>query len=111
MTIQTPRGIISLKEDADPNRLAKALKSINYLGPWCSRCGKKGPNCKNEKDCRTRAIKNATKGLDLKNMRGCTLPPPPKAWRDSKRGRYFKDSNEAKIEYAYDVAVGKWKPE
>ena len=112
MLVETPRGTVTLEESADPEKLAKAVKSLSYLGPWCSRCGKKGPNCKNEKACRARAVKQATRGLDLKRMQGCTLPKPPREWYESHGYSYYRhyDHGGAAQQYAYEVAIGKWKP-
>ena len=123
MTVYTPRGTIEIEDSPiSDERIAraraKAFKNASYLGPWCSRCGKKGNDCKNEKTCRARALKNATKGLDVKAMHGITLPRPPREWYESKGRRvssgYGSHTQHDPIgdatQYAYEIAMGKWKP-
>ncbi len=35
---------------------AKAAKQAQYLGPWCSNCGKRGPRCKDRRACIVRHL-------------------------------------------------------
>lgn len=95
----------------DPARQAKTLKAAQYLGPWCSRCGKRGKECKDQQSCLQRQI--CRKGVAAL----ASLPDPPDAWLEAhnygKRDRWsfrwnrWADRRKVAQEYAYLVSVGR----
>ena len=47
---------------------AKTIKSLEYLGPWCSNCGRRGKNCRDRTKCNLRKIRsmNTAKYVSLR---------------------------------------------
>lgn len=110
--IQTPRGGIMLddSEFADHTRQSSILQKLDYLGPWCANCGRKGKTCKaGSKDCRSRQLTRAFRGCSVKALNCSTLPAPPRSWLEAKgyAGQNWRDRNDLAQKYAYEVAVGK----
>lgn len=135
--IPTPRGQIVLdnsdlgttwRSDRKTTEDARTRthKAIQYLGPWCPVCGKKGTRCKNAKTCVARWRKSALKGTDVKRLQGLSLPRPPMSWCEEKgyattqhySGGQWRKGTVPKLhswvdragiaqEYAYEVATGR----
>lgn len=93
---------------------AKALKDAQYLGPWCSRCGKRGKDCRNAEACRVRQIPRGSADV--------SLPRPPEEWlaargyvyhstqgvnRSRLRHMSAAQQREMHRHYAYELAMGK----
>jgi hypothetical protein len=92
---------------------AKVEKGLLYLGPWCSRCGKKGPNCRDRNKCVLRTIL-------AKPCKPSVLPCPPMEWCEARgyaktREKYtmrpellpWVNRRDIAQQYAYEVAMGR----
>jgi len=87
----------------------KVAKQASYLGPWCSRCGKRGKTCKNRTACTSRII-----GRPTGKPRLSTLPTPPQEWMQDRyphlragRWGWSGITPEIRQHYAYEVAMGR----